>query len=51
MAVVKSKNATAAVIGKITRDDKEVFVYQGETIATIPNKPSKEILESLKGGK
>jgi len=26
-----------------------VFEYRGQTIATIPNKPSKEILESLRG--
>ncbi len=51
MAVVKTRKATAAIIGEIDKDDKQVFVYQGQTIATIPNKPSKEILESLKGGK
>ena len=51
MAAVKSKNAAAAIIGEITDDDKEVFVYQGQTVATIPNEPSKEVLESLKGGR
>jgi len=51
MAAIQSKNAAAAIIGEITDDDKEVFEYQGQTVATIPNKPSKEILESLKGGK
>jgi len=40
----------SAIIGEITDDDKEVFEYRGQTVATIPNKPSKEILESLKGG-
>jgi len=50
MAAVKSKNGIAAMIGEITSDDKEVFEYRGQTIATIPNKPSKEILESLKEG-
>ncbi|MCJ7769769.1 MAG: AIR synthase-related protein [Dehalococcoidales bacterium] len=51
MAAIQSKNATAAIIGEITNDDKEVFEYQGQTVATISNRPSKEILESLKGGK
>jgi len=51
MAVVKSKKATATVIGQINKDDKEVFFYKGQTVATIPNKPSKAVLESLKAGK
>jgi len=50
MAAIQSKNGIAAMIGEITNDDKQVFEYRGQTIATIPNKPSKEILESLKGG-
>jgi len=50
MGAIQSKNGIAAVIGEITNDDKEVFEYRGQTIATIPNKPSKENLESLKGG-
>jgi len=47
---IQSKNGIAAMIGEITNDDKEVFEYRGQTVATIPNKPSKEILESLKRG-
>jgi len=50
MAAIQSKNGIAAIIGEITNDDKEVFEYRGQTIATIRNEPSKEILESLKGG-
>ena len=50
MGAIQSKNGIAAVIGEITNDDKEVFKYRGQTVATIPNKPSKEILESLKRG-
>ena len=50
MGAIQSKNGIAAAIGEITNDDKEVFEYSGQTVATIPNKPSKEILESLKGG-
>ena len=50
MAAIQSKNGIAAMIGEITNDDKEVFEYGGQTLAAIPNKPAKEILESLKGG-
>jgi len=51
MDAIQSKNGIAAMIGEITDDDKEVFEYRGQTIATIPNKPSKEILDSLRGEK
>jgi phosphoribosylformylglycinamidine (FGAM) synthase-like enzyme len=37
-----------AMIGEVTADDREVFVYNGNTIATIPNKPSKEELQALR---
>jgi len=47
---IQSKNGIAALIGEITDDDKEVFIYDGRTIATIPNKPSKQTLKKLKGG-
>jgi len=49
MSAIRSKNGIAAIIGEINNDDKEVFEYQGQTIATIPNKPSAKILDSLKG--
>jgi phosphoribosylformylglycinamidine synthase len=49
MTAIQSQNGIAAVIGEITDDNKELFEYQGETIATIPNEPSSDILESLKG--
>ncbi|GAI31171.1 unnamed protein product, partial [marine sediment metagenome] len=42
MGAIQSKNGIAAMIGEITNDDKEVFEYRGQIIATIPNKPSKE---------
>ena len=48
MTAISSKGATAAVIGEITDDDKEVFKFKGKTIATIPNKPSKAILDELR---
>ena len=50
METIQSKESTAAVIGEITEDDKEVFEYQGKIVATIPNKPPEEILKSLKRG-
>ncbi len=37
----------SVVIGEINDDDKEVFEYNGEKIAVIPNEPSQEMLESL----
>jgi len=42
------RDVKTAVIGEITDDDKEIFEYQGKTIAVIPNKPSKAVLEELK---
>ena len=51
LQAVRSKTDNAAVIGEITRDDKEVFEYNGEAVAVIPNKPSKETLEALRSGK
>jgi phosphoribosylformylglycinamidine synthase len=47
LRVIRSKTDYTAIIGEVTSDDKEVFEYKGEIIATIPNKPSKEILEAL----
>jgi len=51
LKAVRIKTDNVAVIGEITSDDKEVFEYKGEVIATIPNKPSKETLEALRSGK
>lgn len=48
LQAIRSKTDNTAVIGEITSDDKEVFEYGGEVIATIPNKPSKEVLDALK---
>jgi len=44
---VKSQSGIATVIGEITDDDKEVFQYNDRVVATIPNSPSKEILNNL----
>jgi phosphoribosylformylglycinamidine (FGAM) synthase-like enzyme len=51
LKAIRSKYNSAEVIGEVTDDDKEVFEYNGKVIATIPNKPSKEMLEELRSGK
>jgi phosphoribosylformylglycinamidine synthase len=50
LRAIRTKTKNVAVIGEVTSDDKEVFEYNGEIIATIPNKPSKETLEALRSG-
>lgn len=45
---IHSNNCRGAVIGEITKDDKSVFRYKGEEIASIPNNPSEETLKILK---
>jgi len=47
MKAIQSQGTVAAVIGEITADDQEVFRYNDRIVATIPNKPSKEILKTL----
>ena len=47
-AAIRSKGVKAAVIGKITDDDKQVFRYNGRTVAVIPNKPSEDTLRELR---
>ena len=51
LRAVRSKTDNAVVIGEVTSDEKEVFEYNGEVVAVIPNKPSKETLEALRSGK
>ena len=51
LRAVRSKTDNAVVIGEVTSDDKEVFEYNGEVVAVIPNNPSKETLEALRSGK
>ena len=51
LKALRSKTDNVAVIGEVTRDDREVFEYNGEVVATIPNKPSKEAMEELRSGK
>ena len=44
---IQSNGKEAAILGEIIDDDKEVFEYNGKTIAVIPNKPSEAVLEEL----
>ena len=50
MGAIQSKNGIAAVIGEINDGSMELFEHNGQLVATIPNKPSEENLEELKGG-
>ncbi len=47
LAAIQSNGKKAAIIGEITDDDKEIFEYNGKTVAVIPNKPSKDVLDEL----
>jgi len=47
LAAVRSKGVKAEMIAEITDDEKQVFEYQGKTIAVIPNRPSEEDLKEL----
>lgn len=44
---IRGKDGIAAAIGEITDRDYSVFEYRGQVIATIPNRPSPEILQEL----
>lgn len=48
LRAVRAVTDNVAVIGEITAEDKEIFVYDGKVIATIPNKPSQETLDKLR---
>lgn len=48
LQAINTKTKHTAIIGEITGDDKEIFEFNGEIIAGIPNKPSKETLEDLR---
>lgn len=47
LEAIRSKNGIAAVIGEITDEDYSIFKYQDQVVATIPNKPSPELLQAL----
>lgn len=40
ISAIESESLNVAIIGEITADDKEVFEYNGQPVAVIPNKPS-----------
>jgi len=48
MLSTQFRGVEAAIIGEITADDKEIFEYEGETVAVIPNEPSQAVLEELR---
>lgn len=48
LRAVRAVTDNVSVIGEITAGDEEIFVYDGNVIATIPNKPSQETLEKLR---
>ncbi len=48
LEVLQAQEAPAAVIGEITAEDRQLFTYNGEKVAEIPNKPSQEVLDSLR---
>jgi phosphoribosylformylglycinamidine (FGAM) synthase-like enzyme len=50
LRAIRTKTDHVAVIGEVTSGNKEVFEYNGEVVATIPNKPSKETMEALRSG-
>lgn len=47
LAAIRAKSGIAAVIGEITDQDHCVFEYNGQTVATIPNKPSDQQMQEL----
>jgi len=44
------ESVPVAVIGEITDSTEEVFVYENEVVATIPNEPSPDVLAELREG-
>jgi len=50
LKTIRSKGARAEVIGEINDEDKEVFEYQGKTVAVIPNHPSQADFAELSAG-
>lgn len=49
LETVRSMGVKAEIIGEITEGDSEIFTYNGEVVAEIPNKPSSEALQALGG--
>jgi phosphoribosylformylglycinamidine synthase len=47
VSAIRKHTDDVAVIGEITNDDNTVFTYNSQTVATIPNAPSEEVLAEL----
>ncbi len=50
VAAIRSKTEHVAIVGEVTDADNQVFEYDGEIIASIPNQPSEETLQALRSG-
>jgi len=50
LRTIRARGARAEVIGEINDDTREVFEYKGKTVAVIPNRPSKAVLNKLSKG-
>ena len=50
LKAVRAKKVRAEVIGQINRDNKQVFEYNGKTVAEIPNAPTPAQLKELVSG-
>lgn len=48
LQAIRSRTDHVAVVGEITDEDGQVFHYGEEVIASIPNKPTEEVLEALR---
>jgi len=50
VAAIRAKTEHVAVIGDVTSGEEEIFEYDAEVVAAIPNRPSEEVLRSLRSG-
>ncbi len=50
LKTIRAKKVRAEVIGEINNNNKEVFEYNGQTVAVIPNRPSQADLNELQKG-
>ncbi len=50
VAAIREKTEHVAVIGDVTSGEEEIFEYDAEVAAAVPNRPSEEVLRSLRSG-
>jgi len=50
VAAIRAKTEHVAVIGDVTSGEEEIFEYDAEVVAAVPNRPSEEVLRSLRSG-